>query len=524
MKRSDLVLAITDEDACYIKEAYGIDAIVVNYIEKNEPVKLARSSKIGYLSGNNKINVCSFVNFIKSQGVSEIACKLKGLEIVVAGTICADSEVIAVANANKNLIQLMGPIADKAKFYQAVGVVINPQVSGTGQKIKSVEALSYGVPIISYYEGLKGVCDEKSTYVVADEAEFTDRLDKFVTDSEFRREYSKKTRTIWSEYKKKIDGQADLLMSAVSETAKTKLIPKKINIESCKALLITDFPFWKDKNGKSARVDALVKSVPDSVELHVFAFCSIGRIDRALIEEKYSKVVFHSFKEYEVSEAAYFEERLLSRLTGIERKKYSRAYFSAIQEFLKSNTFDWAIIEYIYLAYLRFAVNFPSRKIIDTHDVMHLREWTFSKFDKKHWLSVAPREELQLLDEFELVLTIQYEEYEYLSMHLGQKSLVVPHIPTKTALKKRNPSSQKLRIGFIGTDSPMNLDGIRYVIPMLGNMYQVGKFELIVAGSVCNNLREERELPFVKVLGVIDSPESFYENIDLTINPCFYGG
>jgi glycosyltransferase involved in cell wall biosynthesis len=61
-------------------------------------------------------------------------------------------------NAGSHVVYL-GRVSDEvlAREYQTAHVVINPQVAGTGLKIKCVEALSAGCPVVMNQAGADGL-------------------------------------------------------------------------------------------------------------------------------------------------------------------------------------------------------------------------------------------------------------------------------------------------------------------------------------------------------------------------------
>ena len=75
-----------------------------------------------------------------------------GARLVVAGTVCtglpAQGSVLA-----------LGPVDDLASVYRRCGFMINPVQVGTGLKIKTVEALSFGRCVVTTPTGAEGVED-----------------------------------------------------------------------------------------------------------------------------------------------------------------------------------------------------------------------------------------------------------------------------------------------------------------------------------------------------------------------------
>jgi len=54
-------------------------------------------------------------------------------------------------------VTTLGWIPDLSHFYRDLRLVVNPVVRGTGLKIKSVEALAHGRPLVAYPVGLEGI-------------------------------------------------------------------------------------------------------------------------------------------------------------------------------------------------------------------------------------------------------------------------------------------------------------------------------------------------------------------------------
>jgi hypothetical protein len=73
------------------------------------------------------------------------------LDLVIAGPICQ-----AVSRFNC-LFTPLGIVDDASEFYAAVDLVINPMVGGTGLKIKSIEALGFGLPLLATADAMVGI-------------------------------------------------------------------------------------------------------------------------------------------------------------------------------------------------------------------------------------------------------------------------------------------------------------------------------------------------------------------------------
>jgi len=78
-----------------------------------------------------------------------IRARVPDAEIAVAGTLCR-----AVTAAG---VTLLGELDDLAPAYRSARVVVNPVLFGTGLKVKCVEALGYGKPLVTTRCGADGL-------------------------------------------------------------------------------------------------------------------------------------------------------------------------------------------------------------------------------------------------------------------------------------------------------------------------------------------------------------------------------
>lgn len=111
----------------------------------NTPANLV----LGFIGSNNQHNVEGLFQFIDHQW-PHIARALPGARLVVAGGIASDRKIPNVA--------FVGRVDELWRdFYSQCSVIVNPCLSGTGLKIKTVEAMSYGLPVVTTREGCSGI-------------------------------------------------------------------------------------------------------------------------------------------------------------------------------------------------------------------------------------------------------------------------------------------------------------------------------------------------------------------------------
>ncbi|MFT3679141.1 MAG: glycosyltransferase family 4 protein [Ferruginibacter sp.] len=166
LKRADLVIALNESERAYFEKAAGNKAIL--YFDVPDPRHLEKkifSNTLLYFGSGNDINVASVEYFIENH-FEKIRQKIPAVKLLIGGKICEKLTV------NKTGIALKGSYDDPGEFYKQGDIVINPELTGTGLKMKALEALSFGLPLIASHAGLRGITQpDYGHYRVAESAE-----------------------------------------------------------------------------------------------------------------------------------------------------------------------------------------------------------------------------------------------------------------------------------------------------------------------------------------------------------------
>ena len=76
--------------------------------------------------------------------------RIPGTSIRVAGKIC-----IRIPESSR--YQKLGVVEDLGVLYGSITLAINPEIWGTGLKIKTIEPLAYGCPVVTTSAGIQGI-------------------------------------------------------------------------------------------------------------------------------------------------------------------------------------------------------------------------------------------------------------------------------------------------------------------------------------------------------------------------------
>jgi glycosyltransferase involved in cell wall biosynthesis len=89
-------------------------------------------------------------------------------------------------------VKFRGHLEDIEREYAEAAIVINPSWIGTGLKIKTVEALARGKPLVTTTKGIEGMDRdvEKSTFVCDDAVKFADAVTRLLQDPHVRNNLS----------------------------------------------------------------------------------------------------------------------------------------------------------------------------------------------------------------------------------------------------------------------------------------------------------------------------------------------
>lgn len=110
--------------------------------ESNSPV-------IGFIGSNNAHNREGLAKFLNLHWLN-IVSQTPNAELFIAGDVEVKTSLPGV--------KVLGRVGSLyADFYSRCTVTVNPCGSGSGLKIKTIESMSYGIPIITTKEGLSGI-------------------------------------------------------------------------------------------------------------------------------------------------------------------------------------------------------------------------------------------------------------------------------------------------------------------------------------------------------------------------------
>ena len=219
LNRADMVIAITQKDAEYFTSICSAKVETLGHLElqKFTQKQYNKLSKIGFLGGNhagNTIAINTFLEYFYAHSTLQ-----ENIKIVVAGTVCN-----AIKHQHKNL-KLLGKINKLEDFYHDVDLAISPVTAGTGQKIKSIEALAYGVPITSTTEGFTGIDSQEACHNLNNIPEMIHCIELLYNTPKKLEDLAIKSKEIFSQYLEQNKATLATIFKLATSTTKSENIP-----------------------------------------------------------------------------------------------------------------------------------------------------------------------------------------------------------------------------------------------------------------------------------------------------------
>lgn len=153
LQRSDIILALQDEEAVFFSHLAPNSKVKVVYC----PYEVHNTPLVGQhnllmLASANELNIKGLEWFVEDVFPLIIAV-YPDVKLILGGYICK-----AISNMIKHPnIVFIGSVQDPMELYTMGDVAINPVYDGTGLKIKTFEALSYGKIAMTHPHSVIGV-------------------------------------------------------------------------------------------------------------------------------------------------------------------------------------------------------------------------------------------------------------------------------------------------------------------------------------------------------------------------------
>jgi glycosyltransferase involved in cell wall biosynthesis len=187
----------------------------------------------------------------------------------------------------------------------------------------------------------------------------------------------------------------------------------------------------------------------------------------------------------------------------------------SIKTFVRQNEIGMAYFSYNLFGDLPSQL--PCKRVVEIHDVLHLRQEQFQKFGYDAPIKMAKNAELESLKQYDWIVCLNLDEVGYLNRSgLGN----VVYLPPTIEFRRIDKVQERgISAGLIGSSAKPNIDGLVSSIEYIRDFPR-----LIVAGSISHQAILDKVPPQnLERMGVVPDVSMFYSRIDIALSPIRFG-
>jgi glycosyltransferase involved in cell wall biosynthesis len=188
---------------------------------------------------------------------------------------------------------------------------------------------------------------------------------------------------------------------------------------------------------------------------------------------------------------------------------------------------QYAVVHVNYIWYAPLLASFGPQvlKVLDSHDIFADRTAKYRQAGMvPNWFSTTLQEEDRAFRMADAVLAIQREEAQEMTARGHPHILYLPYVePQVSPFAPRSAAAGELPVlGYLGSGNDWNVRSIQAFLAALARQSEGAElpFRLLIGGGICHALRD---MPGVTLLGFVKELATFYNSIDLALNPMVGG-
>lgn len=184
LSRADVIWARRDEETRFFNEiTHSKKCVTVSHFDAPRylPKERPRTMRAGFLASDNEVNYAMVKDFVRA-----FAAKFEkeplAVRFVLGGGVRALFERDGLSLPPGVPVELAGPVPKTEDFYRSLDLVVVPVTFGTGVNVKMVEAMSFGLPVLSTRCGIKGMASDSFWHGAENMDELVERFWKLWGD------------------------------------------------------------------------------------------------------------------------------------------------------------------------------------------------------------------------------------------------------------------------------------------------------------------------------------------------------
>lgn len=180
LQRCPNIFAIQEQEATYYQYIAPLSKVYTVYNPYTfKPQPVVSGKNVLFVASTMVFNIEALKKFLEKVWPGVVK-RVPDVKLLIAGAVCT-----AIEPPTDDHIQLLGHVDSLDEFYAKGNIVINPVFHGTGLKIKTFEALSYGKTTIVHPHSLIGIYKKEQVplYVASTAEEWISTLAQLLDES-----------------------------------------------------------------------------------------------------------------------------------------------------------------------------------------------------------------------------------------------------------------------------------------------------------------------------------------------------
>jgi len=184
------ILAITSLDEKTIVSEFAVKQTISIPFTQPEvnPKKDYSSCNLFHLGSMNWEPNIEAVRILITDIYPKVRKSLPSLKLKIAGSNMDVKEI----DDPENGVIAVGFIKDLENWYQSEGIFVSPIQSGSGVRIKILEALNHGIPVVTTRKGALGIPDEGQLLIAESNDEIVEKVIDLSSNESLRKELGQK--------------------------------------------------------------------------------------------------------------------------------------------------------------------------------------------------------------------------------------------------------------------------------------------------------------------------------------------
>jgi glycosyltransferase involved in cell wall biosynthesis len=213
--RADVVVAIQDEEAACIRHRTASPVTTVGHAVPTRRLSTAGivTGRVLLIGSQNPINVAGY-RWLIERVWPRVLQATPHARLAVAGSLCERL-------SSQAGVELLGRFDDVADAYAGAQVVVNPSQLGTGLKVKTIEALAHGRPVVATPSGAEGLSGASNAglLVAAEPAHFASEVVQLLRQRERTDELADAAIAYVNDYNRTVRCNLTALLATCAQTS-----------------------------------------------------------------------------------------------------------------------------------------------------------------------------------------------------------------------------------------------------------------------------------------------------------------